>query len=89
LDEIRNKLFFGHGESVPLAMISWTLSRMRISKKSLSRRAAEGNGWLRTLWKLETAKLDDPHHFVFIDESAVDNKTVQHCTTYWGDLGKP
>ena len=86
LDEIQDKLFFEHGVYVSLAMISRTLARMQISKKSLSRRAAERNERLRTLWEMEIAELDDPDYFVFIDESAVDNRTVQRSTG-WSATG--
>ena len=41
LDEIWDKLFFEHGVYVSLATILWTLARLQISKKSLSRRTAE------------------------------------------------
>jgi len=59
-----------------LTTISRTLTRVQISKRSLSRAAAERKE-LRALWELEVAQLGDPDLFVFVDESAVDNKTVQ------------
>jgi len=59
---------------------------MEISKKSLSRRAAERNEELRTLWELELARFNDPDLFVFIDESAVDNRTVQRSQG-WSAIG--
>ena len=86
LDEIQQELDFACGVSVSLATISRTLARMQISKKSLSRNAAERNEELRTLWELEVARLDDPDLFVFIDESAVDNRTVQR-TQGWSAIG--
>ena len=55
-------------------------------KKSLSRRAAERNEELRTLWELEVAELDNPDLFVFVDKSAVDNRTVQ-CSSRWSLVG--
>jgi len=71
---------------------------MQISKKSLPHSAAECNKELWTLWEIELAQLDDPDLFIFINESAVDNKTVQwsqgwsavggcsisQCTFLWG-----
>ena len=77
LDEIQQELDSVCGVFVSLTTISRTLMRMQISKKSLSRQAAERNEELWTLWELELTQLDDPDLFVFIDESAVDNKTVQ------------
>ena len=69
LDKIQEKLLTEHGVDISLATISRTLARMRYSKKSLSRRAAERNEELRTLWELEVAELDNPDFFVFVDES--------------------
>ena len=77
LDEIQQELESVLGLFVSIATISRTLARMEISKKSLSRRAAERNEELRTLWELELTQLSDPDLFVFIDESAMDERTVQ------------
>ena len=54
---------------VLIATIPCTLGGMVISKESSSRRAAERNKELRILW--------EPDLFVFIDESAMDERTVQ------------
>ena len=86
LDEIREALFTERGVYVSLPTISRTLARMQCSKKSLSRRAAERNERLRILWELEISELDDPNLFVFIDESAVDNRTVQRPSG-WSVVG--
>ena len=86
LDEIQQELGSMRGVFVSLAMISRTLARMQISKKSLSRRAAERNEELRTLWELELVQFNNPDLFVFIDESAVDNKTVQRPQG-WSTVG--
>ena len=83
LDEIQQELESAHGLFVSIATISRTLARMEISKKSLSRRASEQNEGLRTLWEMELARFN---LFVFIDESAVDNKTVQR-TQGWPTVG--
>ena len=58
---------------------------MEISKSSL-RSAAERNDELRILLELELAQLNDPSSFVFLDESAADNKTVQRSQG-WSDVG--
>ena len=86
LDEIQQELESAHGLFVSIATISRALARMEISKKSLSRRASERNEELRTLWEVELAWLDNPDLFVFIDESAVDNKTVQRSQG-WSTVG--
>ena len=86
LDEIQQELEFACGVFVSIATISRALARMQISKKSLSRSAAERNEELRTLWELEVSRLNDPDLFVFIDESAVDNKTVQRSQG-WSAIG--
>ena len=77
LDEIQEKLLTKQEVYVSLATISQTLVWMQCSKKSLSCRAVERNEGLRNLWELEVAEFDDPEFFVFIDESAIDNRTVQ------------
>ena len=86
LDEIQEGLFAERGVHTLIATISRTLSWMQILRKSLSRRAAERNEQLRILWELEVAKLDDPDLFVFIDESAIDNRTVQRSSG-WSAVG--
>ena len=86
LDEIQHELETRHGVFVSIATISRTLARMEISKKSLSRSAAERNEELRTLWELELSQLNDPDLFVFLDESAVDNRTVQRSSG-WSAVG--
>ena len=88
LDEIQEGLLLERRVQVSIATISRTLTRMRISKKSLSRRAAECNEQLRILWELEVADLEDPDLFVFIDESAVDNRTVQRSSG-WSTIDTP
>jgi transposase len=86
LDEIQHELESVRGVFVSVATISRTLVRMGVSKKSLSRSAAERNEELRTLWELELPRLNDPDLFVFLDESAVDNKTVQRSSG-WSAVG--
>ena len=46
----------------------------------------EHNEELWTLWELELSQLRDPNLFVFVDESAVDNKTVQRSRG-WSAIG--
>ena len=86
LDEIQEGLLTQREVYVSIPTVSRTLARMGCSKRSLSRKAAERSERLRALWELEIAELDDPDLFVFIDESAVDNRTVQHSTG-WSIVG--
>ena len=59
---------------------------MQCSKKFLSHRVVERNEGLQNLWELEVAEFDDPDFFVFIDESAIDNRTVQRSSG-WSLVG--
>ena len=86
LNEIQEKLATKHGVDISLVTILQTFTRMWYSKKSLSNRAKECNEELQTLWELEIAELDDPNFFVFVDESAVDNRTTQ-CSSGWSPIG--
>ena len=88
MDETRDELFAEHGVHASLATISRTLARMQCSKKSLSRRATERNKQLQSLWELEVTELDDPNLFVFVDESAIDNRTVQRSSGWSGVGGR-
>ncbi|KAJ7240910.1 hypothetical protein C8J57DRAFT_1143218, partial [Mycena rebaudengoi] len=47
-----------------------------LSRKKLTKAAAERDEQLRTIWEAEMAQYPDPNVFVALDESAVDNKTV-------------
>ncbi|PPQ98650.1 hypothetical protein CVT24_004148 [Panaeolus cyanescens] len=58
------------------------------TQKSLSKVAAECDQELRDLWEMSMAKYDDLSVFVFLDESAVDNKTVQRSQG-WSTAGSP
>jgi len=59
-----------------------TLTRMGYPKKSLMHREAERNEGFQTLCELEVAELDDMDYFVFVNESAVDNRTVQRSSEW-------
>ena len=62
---------------------------MEISRKSLSRSAAERDEELQTLLELEITQLNDPDWFVFLDESTVDNKPFRglKVVNYWWSFG--
>ena len=88
LDEIQHKLATIRGVQVSLATISRTLSRMGLTRKALSRHADERNEDVRVLWALDMAQYTDPDLFVFLDESAVDNRTVRRASG-WSGAGTP
>jgi len=88
LDEIQHKLDTVCGIQVSLATISRTLSRMGFTRKAISREASERNENVRMLWELDMAQYSDPEMFVFLDESAVDNRTVRRASG-WAAAGTP
>jgi len=45
--------------------------------KHIQKAAAERDEELRTIWEADMAQYTDPDVFVALDESAVDNKTLQ------------
>ncbi|KAJ6603934.1 hypothetical protein B0H10DRAFT_1821915 [Mycena sp. CBHHK59/15] len=77
LDEIQAKLQSVRDVCVSIASISRTLVMLQLSRKKLTKAAAERDEQLRTIWEAEMAQYPDPNVFVALDESAVDNKTVQ------------
>jgi transposase len=88
LDEIQYKLAAVCGVQVSLATISRTLSRTGLTRKAISREANERNEDVRLLWELDMAQYTDPEMFVFLDESAVDNRTFRRACG-WSVAGTP
>jgi transposase len=88
LDEIQKRLLDVRDTDISIATLSRTLSSMRISNKAITKAAAERDEALRTMWELEMAQYQDPDLFVAIDESAVDNKTIQRRYG-WSYFGQP
>ncbi|KAJ6622610.1 hypothetical protein B0H10DRAFT_2214249 [Mycena sp. CBHHK59/15] len=62
---------------VSISVIGQALVEMDLSRKKLKKTATERDEQLRTVWEAEMAQYTDPDVFVALDESAVDNKTVQ------------
>jgi hypothetical protein len=60
-----------------MATMHRTINKLDVSKKRVSKQAAERDEHLRAVWEGEMAQYDDPDLFVFLDESSVDNKTGQ------------
>ena len=88
LDEIQQRLCAVLNLDISLATISRTLHRLAFTRKGVSKAALERDENLRVLWRLDMAQYEDPEMFVFLDESAVDNHTVQR-THGWSAEGLP
>lgn len=77
LDELRDWLQEGREKQVSIMTLHRSLRKLNITGKHVTKQAAERNNFLRAIWEGEMARYDDPDVFIFLDESAVDNKTSQ------------
>jgi transposase len=77
LNELQGKLYDGRHKQVSMATLCRSIKKLDISRKRVTKQAAERNDYLRAIWEGEMAQYDDPDLFVFLDESSVDNKTGQ------------
>jgi hypothetical protein len=77
LDELQDRLYNGRHKQASMATICRSIDKLNISRKRVTKQAAERNEYLRAIWEGEMAQYDDPDQFVFLDESSVDNKTGQ------------
>jgi transposase len=77
LDELQDRLYDRHHKQVSMATLCRGISKLNISRKRVTKQAAERNEYLRAIWEGEMAQYDDPDLFIFLDESSVDNKTGQ------------
>jgi transposase len=87
VDELREWLDIYRGVTVSLTTIIRTLARMDLTHKHIEAQAAERNEELRSVWQVNIGQYEDPEVFVFLDESAVDNVTMQHKDG-WSALGQ-
>jgi len=86
LDEIQEHLYNAHGVEVSLPTLSHTLQRTAVSHKKISKAAAERNKLLHATW--QAAYADIPmEHFVWLDESSVDDHTNQWMQG-WTGIGR-
>jgi transposase len=76
LNEIQDKLATSRHLYVSLSTIARTLQHLDLSRKRISKAAAERDEELHTLWEAQMAEYTDPDVFVFLDESAVDQHTA-------------
>jgi hypothetical protein len=87
LDELQKKLYNTRNLDISIATLSRTLKSAQISQKSLTKASAERNEELRSMWEIAMAEYTNPDVFVFLDESAVDNRTVQRSYG-WSPVGQ-
>jgi transposase len=88
LDELQKRLSNTRNLNISLATLSRALTSAQYSRKSLTKVSAERDEELRSVWEIAMAEYTDPEVFVFLDESAVDNKTVQRSHG-WSKVGQP
>ena len=87
LDEMQQKLSDVREVNVSVATISRALRYdINLSRKGVTKAAAERNEVLRSAWEAKMAEYTDPDLFVALDESAVDDKTGQRQFG-WSSVG--
>jgi transposase len=95
LDEISSRLEEARNSSVSLATLQCALVQLDLTQKTVSKQVNEHNKYLHAVWEGEMAEYDDPDIFIFLNESAVNNLTMQryvgwspqgvscvHCATF-------
>lgn len=77
LDEIQHKLAAVRNVHISIATVCRALATLDLTRKHVTKAAAERDEQLRTMWEVMMAEYLDPDVFVALDESAVDGKTGQ------------
>ena len=77
LDEIQRRLEATRHKSLSISTLARLLIQSGLTRKKVQKSAAERDEELRTIWEADMAQYTDPDVFVALDESAVDNQTVQ------------
>ena len=77
LDELQDWLEEDCSKHVSIATLHRNIDKLNITEKRVTKQAAEQSEFLRAIWEGEMAQYENPDMFVFLDESAVDNKTSQ------------
>jgi hypothetical protein len=85
LDELQDKLLTGRNISVSIATLSRTLRNANLSRKRVSKEAAERNELLRAIWIAEYGDIP-AHYCMWLDESSDNDRTNQR-THGWAPLG--
>jgi hypothetical protein len=88
LDELQKRLDDTRNIKISIATLSRALASLEYSRKSLTKVSAERNEELCTVWEILMSEYTNPEVFVFLDESAVDGKTVQRSYG-WSRVGQP
>jgi len=86
LDEIQQKLLDIRGVEISIPTLSRALKKMNLSRKTLTKAAAERNEAVCAVWEGMMAEYTDLDVFIALDKSAVDSKTMQ-CTHGWSLVG--
>ena len=77
LDKIQQRLHSARNIYLTIATLSCLLTQYGLTRKHVQKVTLECNKDLRTLWEANMAEYTDPDVFIALDESAVDNHTVQ------------
>jgi transposase len=88
LDELQKRLYDSRNLDISLATISRAQRSAQYSRKYITKASAERDAELRSVWEIAMAEYTNPDVFIFLDESAVDNKTV-HRSHGWSQVGRP
>jgi transposase len=88
LNELQKRLYDTRNLEVSIATLSRALASAQYTRKWLTKASAERDEELQGVWEIAMAEYTDPTVFVFLDESAVDNKTIQQSHG-WSRLGQP
>ena len=88
LDELQKRLYDTRNLEVSIATLSHALASAQYTRKWLTKASAERDEELHGVWEIAMAEYTDLTVFVFLDESAVDNKTIQRSHG-WSQLGQP
>lgn len=81
LDELQSALLAERGVDASLATVSRVLVAAAFSRKSIAREALERNEALRAAWQARWG-IYDASAFLWIDESGVDDRTVERLAGY-------
>jgi len=88
LNELQKRLYDTQNIKISIATLSRALTSLEYSRKSLTKVSAERDEELRSVWEIAMSEYTKPEVFVFLDESAVDGKTVQQSHG-WSKVRQP
>ena len=88
LDELQKRLYDTRDLDISIATLLCTLKSAQISWKSLTKASVERDEELCSMWEIAMAEYTNPDVFVSLDESAINNRTVQRSHE-WSPVGQP